>query len=299
MNSLLQVENFLSMLSDEDILFVHLQRFSLFMWVIAILQFYIMELAPCTIMNALTMHGKLGSFIVSDNKLQFLMVPKSFFVYFYLLGFLLSVCLITYLVNVYFVAEILQTVTAVVLFSIHCWRRYLECLYITAYGDSKVHALYWLGGMGHYILVNTTFLVAALEERQRAVGLSESSTIITAFSIYIFSSILQFHSHSILHQLKLSMSKKKENEYLPTTPRYPLPKGGGFNYCVCPHYLAEIGIYFSFIILTNWSISSWLMLLWVICNLSYTASQHYSYYITNHSEELEKRRLSVLFPSIW
>lgn len=287
-------------LSDEEILAVVLQKFSIYIWILALVQFFVLELAPFKWMNALTMHGKLGNLIQNGENLKFLMVPKSLFTYFYLLGFLLSVSLVTLIIRAYSIAATLQTFTATVLFVLHCWRRYLECLFITMYGDSKLHIVYWLGGMAHYVFVVLSFWATALEEKQRTADLSNLSTIVFAFALFVISNWLQFQSHYTLYLLKLSLSKKNESDTSSSVNnRYPLPKGGGFDYCVCPHYLAEIGIYLSLAILTNWSISSWLLLVWVVCNLSYTATQHYEYYMKHFSEEMEKRRLAILFPFVW
>lgn len=285
---------------DEDILFIVLQRATIFFWILAIVQFYAMELAPCSVVNALTMHGKLSAFISGREGVNFLMVPKHWFTFFYLVGFVLASCMTVFFINVYSAAATLQTIFATILFALHCWRRYLECLYITVYGDSKIHVLFWIGGMAHYVAVNATLWAAALEEKQRHVGASKAVTVAIAFVLYGAASLIQYHSHFILYQLKLAMDKKKENEAFDAALlRYPLPKGGGFDYCVCPHYLTEVGIYLSMAILTNWSISTWLLVLWVACNLSYTASQHYAYYLTHHFDELERRRLWILLPGVW
>eukprot|EP01033_Poteriospumella_lacustris_P017992 gene17992-12899_t len=264
---------------DEDVLFVVLQRVTIFIWILAIVQFYAMELAPCSVVNALTMHGKLSAFISGREGVSFLMVPKHWFTFFYLVGFVIAAGMTVFFINVYSATATLQTIFATILFALHCWRRYLECLYITVYGDSKIHVAFWIGGM--------------------------ATTIALAFVLYGAASWLQYHSHFILYQLKLSMDKKKENYTSSSSSsevalvRYPLPKGGGFDFCVCPHYLAEVGIYLSFAVLTNWSISTWLLVLWVACNLSYTASQHYTYYLTHHFDELERRRLWILLPGVW
>eukprot|EP01033_Poteriospumella_lacustris_P013868 gene13868-9914_t len=290
---------------DEDVLFVVLQRVTIFIWILAIVQFYAMELAPCSVVNALTMHGKLSAFISGREGVSFLMVPKHWFTFFYLVGFVIAAGMTVFFINVYSATATLQTIFATILFALHCWRRYLECLYITVYGDSKIHVAFWIGGMVHYFAVNATFWAAALEENQRHVGSSKATTIALAFVLYGAASWLQYHSHFILYQLKLSMDKKKENYTSSSSSsevalvRYPLPKGGGFDFCVCPHYLAEVGIYLSFAVLTNWSISTWLLVLWVACNLSYTASQHYTYYLTHHFDELERRRLWILLPGVW
>ena len=66
---------------------------------------------------------------------------------------------------------------------------------------------------------------------------------------------------------------------------YSFPKEGMFVYIACPHYLAEIGIYFSFYILAPMKISMIMMLLWVICNLAIVADIQHKWYEKHFPEE--------------
>lgn len=288
----------------DDLWYVLVQRISVLIWVVAMVQFYVLELAPFQALNTLTMHGKLDSLINDPAKFSFLFIQKSNFTWFYLVGFILAVALLLYIFMTSDAYSSIQGLACTTLFALHCWRRYLECLNITIYGDSKIHLVFYLGGLVHYVFVVISLYASILQESKEHIAVTNVPIVVIAFTLYCLSTALQFHSHYILFTLKQGMNKKHDSnlestDRSNTTKRYPLPRGGGFDYCACPHYLAEIGIYLSLAMLCNFSAGMWFLFVWCTANLSYTATQHYSYYVAHHAEELERRQIAVLFPFLW
>ena len=93
-----------------------------------------------------------------------------------------------------------------------------------------------------------------------------------------------------------------EQKLIDSTTRqlYSFPHGFGFDYVGCPHYTAEIAIYFSFFILQPTSIPLFCMLLWVVANLSVVADSQYEWYNENFAEEVSKiRGWKRLLPFVW
>merc|ERR1712211_217089 len=67
----------------------------------------------------------------------------------------------------------------------------------------------------------------------------------------------QFQFHKIFAELKLQSSHRNHS----------VPHGDWFQYVSCPHYLAEILIYFSFaLILGTKHTTAWMIFLWVFVN---------------------------------
>jgi hypothetical protein len=87
---------------------------------------------------------------------------------------------------------------------------------------------------------------------------------------------LQFHSHYLLAGLAArsgigSTSPRRRQstpgspEKTPPPPRYRIPRGGGFEYVSCPHYLGEIVIYLGLAVLAGELVSGpWLAVAWVV-----------------------------------
>ena len=74
--------------------------------------------------------------------------------------------------------------------------------------------------------------------------------------------------------------------------RYSLPRGDWFEYVSSPHYLSEILIYCGILMLDPWNRCLWMVLLWVIVNLSITATRtHVWYHRTFRDYPLDRNAL--------
>ncbi len=260
----------------------------------------------CAILTALVpslsniaAHGKcnIGENLDSIDALFY--IPKRYFSHFYPTGLLLSLVAIVVNFTVFHHSAIYPLL---VLFAIHCGRRWWECVNITEYGSSQMHIAGYLVGLFHYILVPITLEIASIEGRQETLKKFAISSIlvqIVGILLFGFGNYLQYNSHLILFKVKRSqLSKKKDDQSRMT---YTLPSGGGFEYCCCPHYFAEILIYLSLIVVESKSVAMWSMLVWVVVNLSVVAFKQYQYYLQHCFEELElkNRQYSILFPFLW
>ena len=128
----------------------------------------------------------------------------------------------------------------------------------------------------------------------------------------------QQHLHHVL-LARLRTNSKAEEAAATTsirqqTPPYRLPAGGWFSYVTCPHYLAEILVYVSFALLVElmqqiqqqqlpgsyWPRDGrhWVMLLWVISNLTLSARINYQWYQENLPASAMKGRKAI-FPLLF
>lgn len=218
------------------------------------------------------------------NSIFNLMVPKKWFIHFYIVSVLSTCfwinqiyrCLIHNKCNglSYFSHDTTQPLHEVYIcmlfMGIHGGRRLYECLVIQKHRDSQM----WIG---HYFLGLTYYFFCGIGMWCEGAGNVQNSTIIrhefksfftitVALStlIYVFFSWTQYLTHDSLSKLRADAN----------SPKYSLPSTGLFKYLICPHYTSEIGIYFSFVILTRaQNITILIIFIWVVAILTISASE--------------------------
>jgi hypothetical protein len=206
--------------------------------------------------------------------------------------------------------------TTLVLLVTHLSRRLYECLYIHIWtSQSKMHLAGYMVGILHYILLPFVFVSVPCSQVAVVSSLhgndSESSSsqnwIITAASLFcLWAQYQQYRHHCLLASLRppSNTSKSKLNAKSKTVV-YSLPVGGWFRFVTCPHYLAEILIYFAFAILLEMDIQMqmethrdhylshtrrfrhFFLLAWVATNLTVSALTNHNWYtkhIPNHTQ---------------
>jgi len=86
----------------------------------------------------------------------------------------------------------------------------------------------------------------------------------------------------------------------PASYKYEVPRGSWFRWLCCPHYLAEIIIYVSFLLLAPTSSALQGLLLWVVSNLAVTGRRQLQWY---KADPRLRRQIppnwSVLIPGIF
>lgn len=115
-------------------------------------------------------------------------------------------------------------------------QRLYECLYVHQWSSSKMHLGIFVFGLLHYVFTPFSFLSINYK------SLSDEYFIFCLI-LFIIGSYIQMKSHKILAKLRIVRKDVK----------YSNPKGFLFNYIYCPHYLGELIMYLSFILLSNFS----------------------------------------------
>jgi 3-oxo-5-alpha-steroid 4-dehydrogenase 3 len=172
---------------------------------------------------------------------------------------------------------------ALSLLQIHLMRRFAECLLVHNWGESQMSLEAYAVGLLHYALVSLTFLSAVDPNLKDADwGLRQ----VLGSALSILAQVLQHHCHTHLASLKKGGSEM-----------YTLPRSLLFQYSCCPHYLAEIIIYASLMIVAG-SRSSvmWALMSWVTVNLSISANNTHTWYLHNFKCYGCRRRL---IPGLW
>jgi hypothetical protein len=92
------------------------------------------------------------------------------------------------------------------LWTIHLFRRLMECVFITNYGQSEMHVFGFLVGLLHYTLVPLSFFCINCKY--------DSSTSIfkcfhvLAYVAYALGSVAQCQSHYVLYKLKTEFAEQ-------------------------------------------------------------------------------------------
>jgi 3-oxo-5-alpha-steroid 4-dehydrogenase 3 len=259
-------------------------------WVLMILCALAVVILPP--LNDIANHGKVRKDSKEDErKPAFLLVPKKFFTHFYILStVLITLAILIDLSSAHFYLT-------KYLFLFHSVRRLLECQYITNYSNSLMHIGGYLCGLAHYLFAVLSLEISSIERTHLK---SPSYKTIGWIGIILFfvMNYLQFQSHYILYKNK---NKKLKDLSQGTDDKriYSLPSEGLFRFCCCPHYFAEIGIYFSLFLMENHCITILLMFLWVFVNLSIVAYKQFLFYLENDFDRLESGRVKILFPFLW
>lgn len=144
-------------------------------------------------------------------------VPKSLFVHMYAVGiFIGAVCLSRAVIiaeekqrssvsNVYWSSV---TIQGTLMFEIHCIRRFLECIYITAYGSSSMNVAVYLFGIFHYILTPSCIFYSLLHHDHQNSNDQNTALriLLRLFSLllYTIGNTSQFRCHQILFDMKHS-----------------------------------------------------------------------------------------------
>ena len=197
-------------------------------------------LAKIFLPAGLTTYGKSKS--APKFWIERLVVPKQWFLHFYLVGFV---------INTIFLMKKGCFHLLLILMEMQMLRRTIESL-IQAQSDSKIHLIHYILGLSYYF-----FTIEAL-------GQSNYSLNPVWILIFFLGTAGQFLCHRILLKIRRTNS-------------YQIPEGFLFEYVSSPHYFCEIIIYWSFAEMGN-SFNLWLNVLFVITNLTVTASNSQFWY---------------------
>ena len=267
-----------------------------FIWLILALSSLLVALFPC--LNFVAHHGKLsnvpavgfhgrgaqivrereGSAAVEEKRRPWMWVsqvtvPKKWFAHLYITGLAFGILALFYptltsastTTTTYTSCSFLSALR-LTLFLLHCTRRLCESLFLSDFGESRMHISGYLVGILHYVLAPVTLYCSGNSSGSDTSKTEWSFAVAVAVGmvvvLFIVSNYLQFSCHRTLSHGKgkgigTDKEEKIENTItlvtsLKSNPRnkqYSFPTGGLFEYVCCPHYFAEICIYVCFVAL--------------------------------------------------
>ncbi|KAJ3394514.1 Steroid 5 alpha-reductase 3 [Chytriomyces hyalinus] len=183
-------------------------------------------------------------------------------------------------------------------------RRLFECLFVQSFSASaKMHVLHYLNGILFYSITPVAMIMDGILvlplNNNVSFKVALDSHHFVALALFLYASVEQFKTHRQLAQLR-SPSTKNTSQAV-----YKLPNQGWFRFIACPHYLFEIAIYASFVVLyqgANWT--SWAVFACVLVELGVAADQNREWYLVKFGDVLKGRRRRQrewkrLIPYLW
>lgn len=186
-----------------------------------------------------------------------------------------------------------KTVVVLLLFLLQCFRRWLECVYVSDFGSSRMHISGYLVGVAHYILVPLSTVLRSADSAilTQKVHMWDVLLAIRPFTkslsciVYLLACAIQHDCHRLLASRKVN----QPNPPQAGPKKYFLPSSAAFDWVCCPHYTCEMVVYTCLAhIDCTWS--SWLQALWVMCNLSVVADENMQWYNAMFARELQQRQ---------
>jgi 3-oxo-5-alpha-steroid 4-dehydrogenase 3 len=193
-----------------------------------------------------------------------------------------------------------------ILYTMHVFRRLVECIYIHKFSNARMHIGHYLFGLAFYFMLPITILasdssiVKAMVNPESAVHCSIRSyprklsgwhaVVLIVFGL---ASYCQHTSHKVLAGLRGGANPTKRSVL-----QYSMPSGGYFDACSCPHYAAEICIYLSLALgMGPRCVSLWMACMATVVNLSFTAVQTHRWYKKTFNDYPKNR--AALVPGLF
>lgn len=220
-------------------------------------------------LRELSSHGK--TFEPKEG-LMAVVLPKQWFVHFYLVGIVSTLSVLVFMNTITFAAPFIV---------IQVLRRCYECLFIHAWrADSKMYAAAYAVGLAHYIVLPWN-LVISFTKQEHSTTLNWMGAVLCLYAQY------QQHLHHCL------LAKLRQGQ---SSNRYVLPAGLWFDYIGSPQYLAEILIYTGFLLMMQ-TRGAAALLLWVASNQALNSWRTHMWYLDNF-DDYKKQNRKALIPHI-
>jgi 3-oxo-5-alpha-steroid 4-dehydrogenase 3 len=245
------------------------------------------------------------------------LVPKRWFTHFYMLSIVIFVSSLIIVLTYYAqgveltmtssfdiqifkdIHKISSLVFTLILMIVQCSRRLYESLYISVYSNnSKINVIHYAFGHVFYILAALSTIgpilfsgtskqftpndiLADLVNRRRAIG----------FVIFVYVSHHQHRCHIMLANLR----KDKTGHVI--TEQHYVPSGGLFEFVSCPHFLLEVILYLTIILVQEFSSIYWnFIFLLVLSTQTINAITEHKWYKRKYKDYPKSRK--AIFPKL-
>ncbi|XP_071651692.1 polyprenal reductase [Temnothorax longispinosus] len=188
-----------------------------------------------------------------------------------------------------------STILAIVLFSIHCWKRAYETYYVCVFSNQKINVFHYILTFLHYSML----MLSLIGESEGFVGGSRTSIflhkltnmqLICAF-IFLWSTYMQLRTNFVLAGLR----KNQHGDVI--SKEHKIPVGELFNYISNPLQFTEILLYLTLSAIL-WQASTFhYITIFVIVNQVACAIFSDQWYRNTFKNYPKKRK--ILIPYIW
>ncbi|XP_014216816.1 polyprenol reductase [Copidosoma floridanum] len=260
-------------------------------------------------------HGKFSA-DVKDAFLDMCEVPKRWMQHFYILAAPLSTFSLSLLIYRYFLGNKLpklfndyfgcmigtstpalippeNVILAITLLSMHCWKRFYECYFLSVFSDVKMSFVIYLVGHCHYIGAVTSIVGESrqlLTDTKVLLNWTKLTYLeILCSIVFLISTYLQYKSNLILASLR---KDKKGNV---VTKKHKIPKGELFEYVTSPLQFTEICLYVCLSIILKAGSTFHFVTLWVIINQVECAYLSHVWYSSTFENYPKSRKIILPF----
>ncbi|XP_785169.3 polyprenol reductase isoform X2 [Strongylocentrotus purpuratus] len=249
---------------------------------------------------------------------QYLLVPKRWFVHFYILSFIWNGFILMNVVQctlqgsvlpLWFskmmsfltsypvsppAVDLLTVLIAMAVIVIHAHRRIYECLAVSVYSNSSIHVTHYITGIFFYSFIGISIMAEGpnLSLKGEPIQLMD---LVEDLRWHHIAGLLMFvwasWHHHIAHVIFASLRKTKKD-----VSRHMIPQGDWFDYVSCPHYLAETLIYTSLaVILGGHHRTWWLVLSFVFSNQTAASVKVHRWYQGKFEDYPKERKAFMPF----
>uniref|UniRef100_A0A0R3RTN9 Polyprenal reductase n=1 Tax=Elaeophora elaphi TaxID=1147741 RepID=A0A0R3RTN9_9BILA len=208
------------------------------------------------------------------NWLRMIEIPKRLFWTFYLIAFITILFAFVDIIvggRLRYNGNIIFISVGLLLYLTHILRRLYECLYVSIFSDSNMNILHFLLGITFYPLCVCSQLLSFTSNKKAEIN-------ILSISLYVVLTIAIFMVQIQQHQCFVLLAQLRFRGGLNANNVHVAPRGGLFEYCLSPHYLFEIIIYFLFALVYQLSIPMLLCFLFVTVNQTIAALLNQKWY---------------------
>lgn len=179
-------------------------------------------------------------------------------------------------------AVVAEGMLCLLLLQVHLVRRLYETrINMSAAKEGRMHLAAYLFSFVYYSALVSSFYIHSLDPTPKA-ELSMLPWGIMGIVTFIAGSREQFLHHKLLAVIRHQ------------SDTYTIPTGRWFHYVSAPHYLAEMMIYLSFVMISRFSAVLPLVIFsWVVINLSFSAFHQHHWYLEKF-ENYPRQRYAVI-----
>lgn len=149
-----------------------------------------------------------------------------------------------------------------------------------------------LFGFGYYLAVSLAVLRIRVDSAHNEQSLNPMN--VSGILIFTLGFLLQYNSSVILASLRRRV-RPSDNKELVVTYDHMIPYGGLFSLVSCPHYTAEIVIYFGLFLVSSFDSCFGVILFNVICNHLMMSELSHKWYRETFREYPKERRMLIPF----
>jgi len=260
-------------------------------------------------------YGKTLDGPVKSSLINLIVVPKTYFTHFYIFSSiyiptLLYLSLSHYSTNIPVSPSVItgldivcstsrsvntnpSSLTLVLfLLTLQVFRRLYECVFINQPSSSTMNITHYIVGFAHYFCAGAGYLCEApgfvLGSSPSTINFSLSSIPVTSWVlsiIFLIAWFYQLEAHKMFAQMKISNPNK-----------HSMPMGSLFTYVSSPHYLCEIIIYTSLMLILGTEHMTGVMIwAWVTINQIIAALMSHRWYITKFEDYPKERKAIIPF----